>query len=61
VSSTDWGYVAAIIVLIAATGFLAMAETALTRMSRVKALSLQEEGKRGAGTSSGSPSIRNAG
>jgi CBS domain containing-hemolysin-like protein len=49
-STTDWLYVVAIIVLIAGTGFLAMAETALTRMSRVKALSLDEEGKRGAAT-----------
>jgi putative hemolysin len=50
VSTTDWLYVAAIVVLIAFTGFLAMSETALTRMSRVKALSLEDEGKRGAGT-----------
>jgi CBS domain containing-hemolysin-like protein len=50
VSSTDWLYVAAIVILIAFTGFLAMSETALTRMNRVKALSLEEEGKRGAAT-----------
>ena len=49
-SSTDWLYVVAIVVLIAFTGFLAMAETALTRMSRVKALALEDEGRRGATT-----------
>jgi len=48
VSSTDWLYLAAIVVLIAFTGFLAMSETALTRMGRVKALALEEEGRRGA-------------
>jgi putative hemolysin len=50
VSTTDWVYVVAIVILIAFTGFLAMSETALTRMNRVKALSLEEEGKRGAAT-----------
>jgi CBS domain containing-hemolysin-like protein len=49
-STTDWLYVVAIVVLIAFTGFLAMSETALTRMTRVKALSLEDEGKRGAST-----------
>ena len=49
-STTDWLYVAAIVVLIAVAGFLAMAETALTRMNRVKALSLEDEGRRGATT-----------
>jgi putative hemolysin len=50
VSTTDWVYVVAIVILIAFTGFLAMSETALTRMNRVKALSLEEEGKHGAHT-----------
>jgi putative hemolysin len=49
-STTDWLYIVAIVVLIGFTGFLAMSETALTRMSRVKALSLEDEGRRGAGT-----------
>src|SRR5207302_3023184 len=49
-NTTDWVYVVAIVILIAFTGFLAMSETALTRMNRVKALSLEEEGKRGAAT-----------
>ena len=35
--------------LVATAGFLALAETSLTRMNRVKALALQEEGRRGAG------------
>jgi CBS domain containing-hemolysin-like protein len=39
---------AVVVVLIGATAYLAMAETALTRMSRVKALSLVEERQRGA-------------
>jgi putative hemolysin len=39
-----------VVVLIFVTGFLAMSETAITRMSKVKALSLDEEGKRRAGT-----------
>ncbi len=47
---TDAGLVAAVVVLIVLTGFLALSETALTRMSRVKALSLVEEGRRGART-----------
>jgi putative hemolysin len=38
-----------VVVLIIVTGFLAMSETAITRMSKVKALSLEEEGKRRAG------------
>jgi putative hemolysin len=38
------------IVLIVITGFLALSETALTRMSKVKAMSLVEEDKRGAPT-----------
>jgi hypothetical protein len=38
VSTTDWGYVLAIVVLIAAWGS-GDGEVALTRMSRVKALS----------------------
>src|SRR5437660_5075731 len=49
-NTTDWLYVVAIVVLIAFTSFLAMSETALTRMSRVKALALEDEGKRGAPT-----------
>ena len=49
-NTTDWVYVVAIVVLIVFTGFLAMSETALTRMNRVKALALEDEGRRGAAT-----------
>jgi putative hemolysin len=38
------------VILIIVTGFLALSETALTRMSKVKAMSLVEEDKRGAPT-----------
>jgi CBS domain containing-hemolysin-like protein len=37
-----------VFVLIVLSGFLAMAETGLTRMNRVKAAALEEEGRRGA-------------
>jgi CBS domain containing-hemolysin-like protein len=37
-----------VLVLLLFTAFLAMSETAITRMSRVKATALQEEGRRGA-------------
>ena len=40
-----WGVVG---VLLLIAGFLAMAETSLTRMNRVKAMTLAEEGRRGA-------------
>ena len=49
-NTADWAYVIAIVVLLGFTGFLAMSETALTRMNRVKALALEEENRRGAGT-----------
>ena len=40
--------IAAIVVLIATAAFLAMTETSLTHLPRVKALALKEEGRRGA-------------
>ena len=43
----DWLIFAAIIVLIVFSGFFAAAETALTRVNRVKAITLEEEGRRG--------------
>ena len=43
-----FGVVVTVVVLVVLAGFFAMAETALTRMSRVKAVTLQEEGHRGA-------------
>jgi magnesium and cobalt exporter, CNNM family len=45
----DWLLVAAIVVLFLASIWLALVETAFTRMSRVRALALEEEGRRGAG------------
>ncbi|MGH9076414.1 MAG: hemolysin family protein [Acidimicrobiales bacterium] len=47
-SGADWAILAAIGMLIGATGFLAMAETAITRISRHKVVVLSEEGTRGA-------------
>lgn len=47
-SATDWPLIAVIIVLLACSAFLAMAETSLVRTSTVKARSLVAEGRRGA-------------
>jgi putative hemolysin len=47
VKPTDWLLVAIAVVLIILSAFLAMAETAMTRMGRVRARSLADEGKRG--------------
>ncbi|HET9059322.1 MAG TPA: hemolysin family protein [Acidimicrobiales bacterium] len=47
-SSADTGLVIAVVVLIALSAMFALSETALTRISRVKAYSLKEEGRRGA-------------
>jgi putative hemolysin len=49
VTGAEVGILAAVAGLIVLAGFLAMAETSLTRINRVKALTLQEEGRRGAG------------
>src|SRR5579862_3971588 len=46
--STDWVLLVAVVVLIAASGGLALAETSLTRTSKVKALSLEDDKRRGA-------------
>ena len=47
-STGDLLMVAAVVVLIAVSAFLAMGETSLTRSNRVKAMALCEEGHRGA-------------
>ncbi len=47
-SGADWLLVLAIIALFLISGVLAMAETAFTRMSRVRALALEEDGRGGA-------------
>jgi putative hemolysin len=47
---SDAVLIAVIVVLLVIAGVLALAETGLTRTSRIKALSLEEEGRRGART-----------
>ena len=47
-SPSDVVLVVVVVVLLIASGLLAMAETGLVRTSRAKALSLEEEGRRGA-------------
>ena len=49
-STGEIAMVAAILVLVVLTAFFAFSETGLTRMSKVRAMSLEEEGQRGAGT-----------
>jgi putative hemolysin len=49
VNSADWLSVVLVIIAIIGTGFFAASEIAITRMNRVRALRLQEEGRRGAG------------
>jgi magnesium and cobalt exporter, CNNM family len=48
-TGADWLLVAAIVVLFLASIWLALVETAFTRMSRIRALALEEDGRRGAG------------
>jgi CBS domain containing-hemolysin-like protein len=48
VTSTDWLSLFLVVVAIVLTGFFAGSETAITRMSRVRAFRLREEGRRGA-------------
>jgi putative hemolysin len=47
-TSADWAMVALIIVLYVISIFLALAETAFVRMNRVRAMALEEEGRKGA-------------
>jgi CBS domain containing-hemolysin-like protein len=49
VSGADWGLLAAVVVLFALSAVLALSETAFTKMSRIRAIQLEEEGRRGAG------------
>jgi putative hemolysin len=53
VNGYDWVIVGVVTVLFLATIWLALAETAFVSMSRVRALALEEEGKKGAGRLSG--------
>jgi len=48
VSNSDWLTVIAILVLVVTSAFFAMSETALVRMNRIRAMTLDEEGRRGA-------------
>ena len=48
-TSGDWLIIAGIVGLVLTAGFFALAETSLTRINRVKAMTLAEEGRRGAG------------
>ena len=45
---TDWILIAVVVVLLFAAAGLALAETSLIRMSKVKAISLADDGRRGA-------------
>ena len=45
--SLDWFEIALVAVLIVVAAFLAAAETAITRMGRIRAMRLDEEGRRG--------------
>jgi CBS domain containing-hemolysin-like protein len=49
-NATDVAVLVAIVVLIALSGFFAMSETALTRTNKVRAIALEEEGDKRAGT-----------
>jgi putative hemolysin len=48
VSGTDWVILLTVVLLFLISIVLALAETAFTRMSRIRALSLEEEGRKGA-------------
>ncbi len=48
VTAADWVLLAVVLVLLAVSAVLALAETSLVRMSRAKALSLVDDGRRGA-------------
>ncbi len=49
-AGSDVALLAVVMILIGVTSFLALSETALTRMSRIKAMTLAEEGRRHAKT-----------
>jgi CBS domain containing-hemolysin-like protein len=48
VTAADWSGIVAVIVLIVLAGVMAASEVAITRMNRVRAYRLEEEGRRGA-------------
>ncbi|MFM7272035.1 MAG: hemolysin family protein [Actinomycetes bacterium] len=47
-SGSEWVIISAIVVLFAFSTLLALSETAFTRTSRIRAIALEEEGRRGA-------------
>ncbi len=47
--STEVFMIATVLVLVGVAGFLAMSETALTRMTKIKAGAMRDDGRRGAG------------
>lgn len=47
-SGSEWAIISAIVVLFAFSTLLALSETAFTRTSRIRAIALEEEGRRGA-------------
>ncbi|HXQ43221.1 MAG TPA: hemolysin family protein [Acidimicrobiales bacterium] len=47
---TDWILIAVVLLLLVVSAGLALAETSLVRMSRTKAMALQDDGRRGAGS-----------
>ena len=47
-STTDWLTLSAIFVLLVTSAVFAMAETAFVRMNRIRAMTLEEEGRKGA-------------
>jgi CBS domain containing-hemolysin-like protein len=48
VTGADWGLLAAVLVLFVVSAVLALSETAFTKMSRIRAIQMEEEGRRGA-------------
>ena len=47
-SDSDWLILAGVIALLITSAVLAMAETSFVRINRIRAMTLQEEGRRGA-------------
>jgi putative hemolysin len=48
VTNGEWLMIVAIVILVAVAAFFALAETSLTRVNKIKALTLEDEGRRGA-------------
>ena len=48
--TTDWILIGVVVILLVASAGLALAETSLVRMNRAKAMALEDDGRRGAGS-----------